>query len=87
MVDPITGQTFHLALNPPRTLNIAVRLTQRPKDREEVVRRAYAAHKAAAADLRDYYASPNMYRVNAEADPHGVFEIIEARIVSKPPLE
>jgi len=81
--DPISGERYHMLYNPPRTQQIKDRLTQNPRDCEDEVRKRLATYSAHQEDLQDYYGAAA--RVNADQDPHTVFEYIESTIVNPLP--
>lgn len=81
--DPITGERYHMLYNPPRTQEIKERLQKHPKDGEDAVRRRLAEYSAYVEELADYYTEGQ--HVNADQDPHTVFECIESMIVNPLP--
>ncbi|XP_067937862.1 adenylate kinase 8-like isoform X2 [Watersipora subatra] len=81
--DPVSGERYHMLYNPPITQPIKDRLVQNPRDSEEEVRKRLAAFYAYQEELQDYYSQAA--RVNADQDPHTVFEYIESTIVNPPP--
>lgn len=78
--DPVTGERYHLLYNPPRTVEIKERLQLHPKDAEDCVRKRVAAYSTFADEMADFY-EDMAQRVNADQDPHTVFENIESLIV------
>ena len=81
--DPITGERYHLLYNPPCTQAIKDRLTVHPKDGESAVKKRLTAYSAFADEIADFY--EHAQRVNADQDPHTVFECIESQIVNPLP--
>lgn len=81
--DPITGERYHMLYNPPRTQEIKERLQKHPKDGEDAVRQRLAEYSAYVEELADYYTEGQ--HVNADQDPHTVFECIESMIVNPLP--
>ncbi|ELT89859.1 hypothetical protein CAPTEDRAFT_200548 [Capitella teleta] len=81
--DPITGDRYHLLYNPPRTQEVKDRLKISPKDEEEAVRKRLADYHAYSEELADFYSDSQ--RINADQDPHTVFESIESMVVKPLP--
>ncbi|ESO85978.1 hypothetical protein LOTGIDRAFT_195378 [Lottia gigantea] len=81
--DPITGERYHLLYNPPRTQDIKDRLERHEKDEEEHVKKRLAQYHAYYEELTDYYEASQ--HINADQDPHTVFETIESMIVNQLP--
>ena len=81
--DPITGERYHMLYNPPRTQEIKERLEIHKKDTEEQVRKRLAQYHAYCEELQDFYTFGE--HVNADQDPHTVFESIESMIVNQLP--
>lgn len=69
--------------NPPRTQEIKERLKKHPKDGEDAVRQRLAEYSAYVEEIADYYTDGQ--HVNADQDPHTVFECIESMIVNPLP--
>ncbi|KAK3087522.1 hypothetical protein FSP39_006998 [Pinctada imbricata] len=81
--DPITGDRYHMLYNPPRTQEVIDRLETAPKDSENQVKQRLAQYNAYVEELSDFYTDAQ--HVNADQDPHTVFECIESRIVNPLP--
>lgn len=77
--DPVTGDRYHLLYNPPRTVEIKERLRLHPRDAEDCVKKRMSHYSMFADELADYFEQAQ--RVNADQDPHTVFENIESLIV------
>ena len=83
--DHITGERYHMLYNPPRTQEVKERLQQHPSDRDEIVRQKLAQYHAYVEEIADYYTEGQ--HVNADQDPHTVFECIESMIVNPLPKQ
>ena len=81
--DPITGDRYHLLYNPPRTQEVKDRLCLHPKDEENEVKKRLAGYSVYSDEIADFYEEAQ--RVNADQDPHTVFETIESQIVNPLP--
>ena len=81
--DPITGDRYHMLYNPPRTEEVKERLQSHPKDTEEQVMKRLTQYTAYVEELADYYQEGQ--HLNADQDPHTVFECIESMIVNPLP--
>lgn len=64
-------------------IQVKDRLRVAPKDEEEAVRKRLAAYHAYSDELADYYVEAQ--RINADQDPHTVFENIESMVVKPLP--
>lgn len=81
--DQITGERYHMLYNPPRTQEVKERLQQHPSDTDDTVRQKLAQYHAYVEEIADYYTEGQ--HVNADQDPHTVFECIESMIVNPLP--
>lgn len=81
--DPITGERYHMLYNPPRTPEVKERLQRFPKDSEDEVRKRLAQYHAYVEEIADFYLDGQ--HVNADQDPHTVFECLESMIVNPLP--
>jgi len=79
--DPVTGQPYHLIYNPPPSLEMKRRLKTHHKDAESAVDEDVLAYDSQVEELVDYYTTSQS--VNADQDPHTVFESIES-LLTKP---
>jgi len=77
-MDPITGERYHTLYNPPRSQEVKDRLWKNPADSEESVRKALSQYFAYVEELGDFYLEGQ--HVNADQDPHTVFECLESMI-------
>ena len=83
--DPITGDRYHMLYNPPRTKEVKNRLRCDPKDQEEDVQKRLAQYHAYSEEINDYYMDAQ--HINADQDPHTVFECIESMTVNPIPAQ
>ena len=67
-------------------LQVKERLQIRPADSEDAVRKRLAQYNAYAEELDEYYTDTAQH-VNADQDPHTVFECIESMIVNPLPKQ
>lgn len=81
--DPITGDRYHSLYNPPRTQEVKDRLEKHHKDEEEKVKSRLSQYHAYVEELADLYTQGQ--QINADQDPHTVFECIESMIVNPLP--
>ncbi|XP_063681387.1 adenylate kinase 8-like isoform X1 [Bolinopsis microptera] len=79
--DPVTGQQYHLIYNPPPSLEMKRRLKTHHKDAESAVDEDVLSYDSQVEELMDYYTTSQS--VNADQDPHTVFESIES-LLTKP---
>ncbi len=83
--DPITGDRYHMLYNPPRTQEVKERLEISPVDTEEEVRKRLGQFAAYAEEIQDFYLDAQ--HINADQDPHTVFECIESMVVDPLPKQ
>ena len=81
--DPITGERYHMLYNPPQSQEVKERLQQHPSDTEDAVRERLSQYHTYVEEIADYYTDGQ--RVNADQDPHTVFECIESMLVNPLP--
>ena len=81
--DPITGERYHMLYNPPRTQEVKDRLCRSPKDSEDAVRKRLMQYNAYTEEIADFYIDGQ--HINADQDPHTVFECIESMVVNPIP--
>ncbi|ESO95118.1 hypothetical protein LOTGIDRAFT_188991 [Lottia gigantea] len=81
--DPVTGERYHLQYNPPRTYDVKHRLVRHPRDMDTGVRKRIAQFNAYKDELSDFYESSQ--HVNADQDPHTIFESLESMIAEPLP--
>uniref|UniRef100_H3AKY9 Nucleoside-diphosphate kinase n=1 Tax=Latimeria chalumnae TaxID=7897 RepID=H3AKY9_LATCH len=76
MTDPVTGERkkrFHSTYKPPPNQEVQARLQRNPKDTEEKVQVRLDMYYQNMRDLEVFY--QDVIHVNADQDPHTVFEI------------
>ncbi|EDV27446.1 uncharacterized protein TRIADDRAFT_53152 [Trichoplax adhaerens] len=83
--DPITGARYHMHYNPPRTNEIASRLRTHPDDTEDAIMKRLSAYQIFIDDICEFYGN-TIKHINADQDPHTIFESLEAGIVSPLPV-
>ncbi|XP_074646673.1 adenylate kinase 8-like isoform X2 [Tubulanus polymorphus] len=81
--DPITGERYHLLYNPPRTQQIKNRLVYHPKNSEKEVKKRLTQYHVYVEEIADFYTDGQ--HLNADQDPHTVFECIESMLVEPLP--
>ncbi|XP_051492853.1 adenylate kinase 8 isoform X2 [Apus apus] len=84
-VDPITGERYHSIFRPAPTPEIQARLRQNPRDEEENIKQRVETYDRNAKDLEDFY--EDAFYVNADQDPHVVFEFIESCLIKPIPFK
>ncbi|XP_071801816.1 adenylate kinase 8-like [Asterias amurensis] len=82
-LDVVTGNQYHALYNPPRTNSIKDRSVQHPTDAEEIVRNRLSQYYAYAEEIADFY--EDAQHINADQDPHTVFECVESMLVNPLP--
>uniref|UniRef100_A0A0B6ZSC5 Nucleoside-diphosphate kinase n=1 Tax=Arion vulgaris TaxID=1028688 RepID=A0A0B6ZSC5_9EUPU len=80
-LDPTTGERYHMLYNPPRSQQVKDRLWKNPRDYEENVRKQLSQFIAHVEELSDFYTEGQ--HINADQDPHTVFECLES-LICKP---
>jgi len=83
--DPVTGERYHLLYNPPKNGAIRERLRQHANDSETNVKNRLQSYYAFSEELSDAF--PEAQVINADQDPHTVFESIEHLIVNPIPTQ
>lgn len=83
--DPVTGDRYHLLYNPPKNGQIKDRLKQHAEDKETNVLNRLKSYYAFSEKLADAF--PEAQVINADQDPHTVFECIEFMIVNPIPTQ
>ncbi|XP_072908798.1 adenylate kinase 8 isoform X3 [Hemitrygon akajei] len=85
MVDPATGKRYHSIYKPAPNSEVYGRCKVNPKDFEENVQKALEVYHANISELEQFYKP--VIRVNADQDPHTVFEYIESCIIKPLPKQ
>ncbi|XP_052670124.1 adenylate kinase 8 isoform X1 [Harpia harpyja] len=84
-IDPITGERYHMTFRPAPAPEIQVRLRQNPRDKEENIEKRVETYYRNVKELEDFY--EDAIYVNADQDPHVVFEFIESCIIKPLPCK
>ncbi|XP_072176313.1 adenylate kinase 8-like [Diadema setosum] len=82
-LDVVTGNRFHALYNPAPTSDIKERLAQHPADFEETIRNRLSAYYTYAEEIGEFY--EDAQHINADQDPHTVFESVESMLVNPLP--
>ncbi|XP_020331685.1 adenylate kinase 8 isoform X3 [Oncorhynchus kisutch] len=80
-IDPVTGERYHSLYKPAPSPEVQTRLQFNPKDSEAQLLRELKEYWANASSLQDLY--PEAVHINADQDPHTVFESLESRLVGR----
>ncbi|XP_014030303.1 adenylate kinase 8 isoform X4 [Salmo salar] len=80
-IDPFTGEKYHSLYKPAPSPEVQTRLQFNPKDSEAQLLRQLKEYWANASSLQDLY--PEAVHINADQDPHTVFESLESRLVGR----
>jgi len=83
--DPVTGDRSHLIYNPPPSLEIKRRLRTHPKDEESRIDEDVLSYESSLEEIMDYYSASQT--INADQDPHTVFESLENLLVKPLPKQ
>ncbi|NWU94250.1 KAD8 kinase, partial [Upupa epops] len=83
--DPVTGERYHTTFRPAPTPEIQARLRQNPRDKEENVEKLMEIYSRNVQALQEFY--QDAFYVNADQDPHVVFEFIESCIIKPIPCK
>ncbi|XP_062237603.1 adenylate kinase 8 isoform X3 [Platichthys flesus] len=78
--DPVSGERFHAVTRPALSSEIQNRLETRPEDRTHSVTHTLNQCRTHTAALQSVY--PDMVLIDADQDPHSVFEALESRLNS-----
>ncbi|XP_069626910.1 adenylate kinase 8 isoform X2 [Haliaeetus albicilla] len=84
-IDPVTGERYHMTFRPAPAPEIQVRLRQNPRDKEENIEKRVETYYRNVKELEDFY--EDAIYVNADQDPHVVFEFIESCIIKPLPCK
>lgn len=78
--DPVSGNRFHSVASPAPNSQVQTRLQTRPSDlRESVLKRLQQFH-CQTTGLKSVY--PDTVHVDADQDPHSIFEILEKKLTT-----
>ncbi|XP_066568751.1 adenylate kinase 8 [Amia ocellicauda] len=81
--DPVTGERFHSLYKAAPSPQVQRRLQRNPRHSEERLRQRLEEYRAHAPELQAFY--PHATHLNADQDPHSVFEALESRVVGRLP--
>ncbi|XP_058630716.1 adenylate kinase 8 isoform X2 [Onychostoma macrolepis] len=82
-VDPVTGEWYHSIYKPAPGPEVQSRLRFNPRHSEAQLLKRLKEYWNHAADLQAFY--PQAVYINADQDPHTVFESLESRLVGRLP--
>ncbi|XP_077096950.1 adenylate kinase 8 isoform X2 [Siphateles boraxobius] len=78
-VDPVTGEWYHTVYKPAPDPEVQARLRFDPRNSEARLLKRLKEYWSHAVDLQAFY--PQAVYINADQDPHTVFESLESRLV------
>ncbi|KAK9521941.1 hypothetical protein VZT92_018444 [Zoarces viviparus] len=78
--DPVSGQRFHAVTRPAPSAEVQNRLKTRPEDNTQAVTHVLSQYRTHTAALESVY--PHAGRIDADQDPHSVFESLESRLTA-----
>nr|XP_046242442.1 adenylate kinase 8 [Scatophagus argus]XP_046242443.1 adenylate kinase 8 [Scatophagus argus]XP_046242444.1 adenylate kinase 8 [Scatophagus argus]XP_046242446.1 adenylate kinase 8 [Scatophagus argus]XP_046242447.1 adenylate kinase 8 [Scatophagus argus] len=78
--DPVSGERFHAMTRPAPCTEVQNRLRTRPEDSVHTVTHQLNQYRTYAAALQTVY--PDAVHINADQDPHTVFEALESRLTA-----
>ncbi|KAK2838220.1 hypothetical protein Q5P01_015432 [Channa striata] len=81
--DPVSGERFHAVTRPAPSAQVQDRLRTRPQDSTEAVTNALNQYRMHSAAFQSVY--PDAVHVNADQDPHSVFETLESGLSTDMP--
>ncbi|XP_040897957.1 adenylate kinase 8 [Toxotes jaculatrix] len=76
--DPVSGERFHAVTRPAPSSQVHNRLKTRPEDSTHTVTLTLNQYRTHTAVLQSVY--PDAVQVDADQDPHSVFEALESRL-------
>ncbi|TMS01537.1 Adenylate kinase 8 [Larimichthys crocea] len=79
--DPLSGQRFHAVTRPAPNSEVQNRLRTRPEDSTHTVTHTLSQYRTHTAALQSVY--PDGLHVDADQDPHSVFEALESRLTTE----
>ncbi|KAL0978957.1 hypothetical protein UPYG_G00178470 [Umbra pygmaea] len=80
-VDPVTGKRYHSLYKPAPDPKVQARLLFNPKDSQTQLMQRLKEYSANDSFLKAFY--PEAVHINAEQDPHTIFESIENHLVRR----
>ncbi|XP_042278164.1 adenylate kinase 8 [Thunnus maccoyii] len=78
--DPVSGERFHAVTRPAPSSDVQNRLKIRPEDDTHTVTHTLRQYRTHTAVLQSLY--PDAVHINADQDPHSVFEALESRLTA-----
>ncbi|XP_029282088.1 adenylate kinase 8 [Cottoperca gobio] len=78
--DPVSGQRFHAVTRPAPSSDVQNRLQIRPEDSTHTVTHTLRRYRVHTAALQSVY--PDAGHIDADQDPHSVFEALESRLTA-----
>ncbi|CAM4542634.1 unnamed protein product [Leuciscus chuanchicus] len=82
-VDPVTGEWYHTVFKPAPGPEVQARLRFDPRNSEARLLKRLKDYRSHAVDMQAFY--PQAVYINADQDPHNVFESLESRLVGRLP--
>ncbi|XP_071328446.1 adenylate kinase 8 isoform X2 [Trachinotus anak] len=76
--DPVSGERFHALTRPAPSFQVQNRLETRPEDSTHTVTHTLNQYRLHTAVLQSLY--PDAVHIDADQDPHSVFEALESRL-------
>ncbi|XP_070820976.1 adenylate kinase 8 [Chaetodon trifascialis] len=76
--DPVSGERFHAVTRPAPSSEVQNRLRTRPEDSIHTVTHTLSQYRTQTAALQSVY--PDAVHIDADQDPHSVFEALESRL-------
>ncbi|XP_007900938.1 adenylate kinase 8 isoform X2 [Callorhinchus milii] len=80
--DPVTGERYHSVYKPAPNSEVQARCQQNPKDSLEHVENELKVYHDHVTELGKFYQA--VIHINADQDPHTVFEFIESSVLNPP---
>ncbi|CAJ1069559.1 LOW QUALITY PROTEIN: adenylate kinase 8 [Xyrichtys novacula] len=79
--DPVSGERFHTLTRPAPNAEVQDRLQVRPEDCTEVVTQRLRQYRINIISLQTFF--PDAIPVDADQDPHSVFETLESKLTTE----
>ncbi|XP_076586561.1 adenylate kinase 8 [Chaetodon auriga] len=76
--DPVSGERFHAVTQPAPSSEVQNRLRTRPEDSMHTVTHTLSQYRTHTTALQSVY--PDAVHIDADQDPHSVFEALESRL-------
>ncbi|XP_070690542.1 adenylate kinase 8 [Pempheris klunzingeri] len=78
--DPVSGESYHAVTRPAPSSEVQNRLKTRPEDSTHTVTHSLSQYRTHSAVLQTLY--PDAVHLDADQDPHTVFEALESRLTA-----